>query len=186
MTKNHQDLAMRLENYYKTGLEMPNVSAALNWYREASEFAHSLVHEYSLPLYKVVGIIAALSPNNKWDRNKQDTISIIKSPTMETKVCTFPLNKAKALRIYHEAYDSASVLRILNGRKTSNFFNNIYRHKYSQAVTVDLWILRASQLKATKRNIDMIESVTKQLAKKYEVMPHQFQAVVWYAIRGNV
>lgn len=185
-TVNHAELSNKLEAYYQTGLSMPKVNSALNWYSEANEFAHQLVHKYSVPLFKVVGIIAALSPNNKWERNKKDAETVLSNPSTTAKVCTFPLNLAKAIRIYHEAIDSASTTRILNGRKTTNFFNNIYKHKYSQAVTVDLWMLRASNLHATKKNIDMIESIVKVLAKKHKIMPHQYQAVVWYAIRGSV
>jgi hypothetical protein len=47
--------------------------AGLDWYVAAHEEGWRLAVKYRLPVKKVAGIMAALSPNNKWERNILDT-----------------------------------------------------------------------------------------------------------------
>jgi hypothetical protein len=49
-----------------TGCERLN---GASWYREAQGSALDISTRLKLPLHIVTGVIAALSPNNKWDRN---------------------------------------------------------------------------------------------------------------------
>ena len=45
------------------------IKDGIAWYLEAYKISNEIAIEYELPLNIVVGVIASLSPNNKWDRN---------------------------------------------------------------------------------------------------------------------
>lgn len=42
------------------------------WYAKAQSHAQRIADKHVVPLRVVVGVIAALSPNNKWERNVTD------------------------------------------------------------------------------------------------------------------
>jgi hypothetical protein len=74
-------------------------------------------------------VIAALSPNNAWDRNLIDAHNIIRSyvehgrdDAAKVKVCTFASNKEKALRIL----DGDDPLDVLGGLKVRSFYRLIF------------------------------------------------------------
>lgn len=153
-----------------------------NWYYKAYLYAKKLANKYELPIYKVVGIISALSPNNKWERNLLDAELFLENPLLETKVCTYTDNRIKAQKIYG-SNSAREVYNILGGRKTKSFYENILRHDNSKKVTVDLWIFRAGELPNTAKNYQLLEEVIQDLAKIYSKKPHQVQAVIWGVIR---
>lgn len=102
------------------------------WYARAKAIALELCRQYPVSLYQAVGVIAALSPRNKWERNMADAEALIRTYVVDpeaaaaVKVCTFSSNKAKALRILADAPDTAAaVVAILSGPKLSEFFSCI-------------------------------------------------------------
>ena len=42
------------------------------WYKEAQKFTKYLSKKYNVDRYIVAAVLSILSPNNKWERNKQD------------------------------------------------------------------------------------------------------------------
>ena len=160
------------------------VETGIRWYRDAYLTALKLSRKHSIPVMRVIGVIAALSPNNKWERNIKDTESFLKSPSLETKVCTFMGQRVKALAIL-KANSSSEIREILSGRKTVSFFDNMLKHDQAHKVTVDLWMYRMSDLKATRRNYEAISQAVIELSAKHKVLPHQFQAIVWSVVRPN-
>ena len=107
----------------------------INWYPNALDIAEELGRRHSLGgRLKVIGVIAALSPRNRWDRNVQDADALIAAfnaggaeQAMLTKVCTFGANKAKAIKILQLQHASESeILAILSGPKLQEFYNCIY------------------------------------------------------------
>lgn len=155
-----------------------------HWYAKAYQIAESISLEFQLPLFKVVGVMAALSPNNKWERNIKDTKLFLDSPRLETKVCTFKGQRLKALQIL-VAHSELQVEQILNGRKTISFFNNILHFNNNKVVTVDLWMFRIAELPTSKPNYEMISKAVKSVAAKNNLLPHQLQAIVWGVVRPN-
>jgi len=112
-----------------------DISIGSYWYPSAYNIASRIAAEYRLSPYKVVGVIAALSPNNKWERNCFDAESLIKvfkygeaQDVIDTSVCTYPLNKSKALKILElDDHDLKlkPVLEILKGPKVIEFTHSI-------------------------------------------------------------
>ena len=111
------------------------------WYNNAHTICKALSYKYNLPLSTVVGVVSALSPNNKWDRNILDAEQMIKAYCMGfdyPKVCTFGGNKDKAITILEcEIDSSANICAILKGNKTIAFFRGIFTNGECDEITVD-------------------------------------------------
>ena len=177
----------RIENRLQELFEKASITQymhGLDWYSLVYTKAERLAEKYELPLFKVIGVLAALSPNNKWERNLKDADLFLATPSLETKVCTFKNQRIKALAIL-QAEDSGQVERILHGRKTISFFQNIMNHDTSKLVTVDLWMFRIAELPHKKQNYEVISKAVSNVSKKNDVLPHQLQAIVWTVVRPN-
>ena len=169
-------------------------SDGISWYRDALDFCETIALEYGLSVYVVAGVVTALSPRNKWDRNKQDAITVIKAYTNgdsidDVRVCTFPANKNKAFTIIRQCKDMAQVLVILKGPKMTEFFNcivgiddvcidghafNIWNGSYTNLADVpSIGVVRRRTIKA-----DYMKA-----AKKAKISPSELQAVTWCAWR---
>jgi hypothetical protein len=111
------------------------------WYNNAHAICKGLSIRYNLPLSTVVGVVSALSPNNKWDRNIVDAENLIKAYCMGydyPKVCTFGGNKDKAITMLECEIDSSdNICAILKGNKTVAFFRGIYTDGQCDEITVD-------------------------------------------------
>jgi hypothetical protein len=116
----------------------------LNWYQRAYDLALRFIHTYDgLTMGQAVGVIAALSPNNKWERNCIDAEAMIKTWAIggdynSIKVCTFNKNKKKAIDILSldmESVDTEAIPGILSGQKVVAFYRSIMGDK--NAVCVD-------------------------------------------------
>ena len=51
----------------------------LTWYRDANQWCNAVAIEHKLPLHVVVGVVAALSPTNRWSRNLIDANNLIET-----------------------------------------------------------------------------------------------------------
>ena len=163
-----------------------NLNVGLSWYERAHNECLLLSQVFELPLSKVVGVVSALSPNNKWKRNLFDTWNFLDKPSLETKVCTFLTQRKKALAILNSDGSDNSILAILKGNKTCNFYNNILHYKDSDVVTVDTWAYRSVNLKQSAKNFRLTELAYKEVAQDLNLRPHQLQAVVWGVVRGGI
>jgi hypothetical protein len=105
----------------------------INWYPNARQIARDLADRHGIHAAEAAGVIAALSPRNRWERNVQDADSLIAAfqaggaeQAQLTKVCTFGANKAKAIRILAAGVlTDADVLAILSGPKLQEFYSCI-------------------------------------------------------------
>ena len=100
------------------------------WYARALADCMRIADDSEVPLHIVVGVCAALSPNNKWDRNVQNTRDMVQAfingdDIDSFKVSTYHTMKRKAWSILEEMPDYDSVVSILNGQKIVSFFRNI-------------------------------------------------------------
>jgi hypothetical protein len=89
--------------HLSTDLERSN---GKNWYRQAHRAALDLSGPFACGVITSAGVIAALSPNNKWERNLRDAQTLFDrfkvlgaDAASQVRVCTFDTNKAKALAI---------------------------------------------------------------------------------------
>ena len=170
-------------------------SQGSDWYARALTFAQQLSALYSIETATIVGVIAALSPRNRWERNMQDAESMVKvaaaggkfSDLMNLKVCTFKTGKEKAARILTDnVTDKAELLAILKGPKLQEFFNCILGdsgdvcidgHAYS--IWVGDRITLANVPSIGKKLRQTIKADYQEAAAILGVQPHVVQAITW-------
>ena len=70
----------KLKSWIHEAYEHPDVwNAGKEWYSEAQDFVFSTALDFGFKNYDVACIVAILSPNNKWERNKIDAETVIKA-----------------------------------------------------------------------------------------------------------
>jgi hypothetical protein len=103
------------------------------WYVKAYADCKRIALDLKVPVPIVVGVVAALSPNNKWDRNVMNARDLIEGylngePVESIKVSTYHAMKNKAWSILDQMPDEDGVSLILNGQKIVSFYRNIMGH----------------------------------------------------------
>ena len=103
------------------------------WYVEAFADCKRIALDTKVPVHIVVGVVAALSPNNKWDRNINNAKDLIEGylngeHIESIKVSTYNKMKEKAWSILDRMPDEDGVSLILNGQKITSFYRNIMGH----------------------------------------------------------
>lgn len=158
------------------------------WYKTAHELAKLIQEEtgHTHTLKQIAGIISALSPGNKWERNTQDAKAVIMAHNTglapeQIKVCTYGKNKEKAFNI-------AQGLDLIQdtARKTFSFVENILLNP--DRVTIDRWHLRALfgpgvEGTPTPKIYDQLARLTIQEAEKVGLKGYEYQAIIWEKIR---
>jgi hypothetical protein len=98
------------------------------WYPAANHAARIMATRYNVTLEIAAGVIAALSPNNRWERNLTDADFMIRAYSAgghdaadSIKVGTYNANKIKALAIL----SGDNCLQILGGLKVRAFYDCI-------------------------------------------------------------
>ena len=106
------------------------VQLGCDWYASAFKISCRIANKYGLRPEEAAGVIAALSPNNRWERNIIDAEAIIKcwaaggtdEDILAVKCCTYTAMRQKALDILTR---DIPIVEILNGAKIVEFFNCI-------------------------------------------------------------
>ena len=163
------------------------------WYADAQEFTRETAVRFNLEPYKVAAVVSALSPNNKWYRNKQDAYSVCRAFTEglgpdDVKVCTYTSNKIKAFEILAGETEITA-----KSPKTHAFAMNVGLLSASH-ITIDKWMIRAALVHEQEGVIPTVESctavqyrrlekLTAQLAKKHNLKGYELQAIVWVMIK---
>ncbi len=116
-----------------------DVAHGIAWYAEAYEECRIIADKYDLPEYIVVGVVAALSPNNRWAINVTNADNLIAAwrnggKPEDVSVCTYNAMKLKAWSILeqmpmryseHDTVIVDEVKTILKGKKIVCFYENI-------------------------------------------------------------
>lgn len=133
-------------------------------------------------------IIAALSPQIPFKENIRLAFEVIEGKrsghySALIKKAAQLIELASAGQLTEEA-----AKRTLNGPKISAFFENIYRPETSEAVTIDVWMIRFLEptfKHMTPKRYRNIESELSKAAKNMGLKPHQLQAICWIYVRGE-
>ena len=175
------------------------------WYQRAYDLAVRLMHVYDLTLGQTIGVIAALSPNNKWERNCQDAEALIKAHWLGSdpklvKVCTFNKNKDKAIEILNLDSDDEDlgdkIQSILSGRKVVAFYRCISGFKDTVCVDGHAYAIWLGERVPTTKTPSISKTLYDTITRAYvnvakdshgicgEVLtPAQVQAVTWVTYR---
>jgi len=170
------------------------VLSGMTWYNEAQRYAQFLATEHDTTPEIAAAVISALSPNNKWERNKLDASIVFaavetSTPVESIKVCTYDANKRKAYNIA-----SGKLVIDKSSPKTYAFAQNV-GNLSSDFVTIDKWHLRACRTSSvsprkvsttcTAKQYRLIEEETVKVAKEYGLKGYEFQAIIWVTIRNS-
>lgn len=168
------------------------------WYRDANIIASRLARKYEISERQAIGVIAALSPRNKWERNVADAENLIRVFTADpesvdsVKVCTFGRNKAKAIEILQlsEPVQDEQVLGILSGPKLQEFYgciigipNEVCIDGHAYSVWAGDRITLANVPNIGKKLREKIKVAYCRAAQEVDVTPAQMQAITWCAWR---
>lgn len=190
--------------YSKSNLE--DIKQGKIWYESARSFCLNLSDSSGYSLDQVVGVVAALSPRNRWETNKVDAVNCIRRHRQiesnlhkkgairplggsvgpgEVSVSTFNQNKLKAWRIL----DGESPNNVLGGPKVRAFYNNILKLEEGGHVTIDSHAINIYRAEVkvgpviTSKQYFLIESTYKEAAYYVGLLPHQLQAITWLAFK---
>tara|TARA_R100001086_G_scaffold24244_1_gene11433 strand:+ start:1331 stop:1930 length:600 start_codon:yes stop_codon:yes gene_type:complete len=175
------------------------IKHGVTWYKKAYLESKKLALKYDIPIHIVIGVIASLSPNNKWDRNVEnaDTMinAFINGNAIESfKVSTYNKMKEKAWLILETMPSYEETITILNGKKIVSFYKNINGDETE--ITIDgharnIFYNDRQGLTTPKTNITKLEYAKIQKAylkasKKIKVndsvlKAYELQAITWLA-----
>ena len=169
-----------------------DVANGVEWYDRAKRMAAWIAKETGIQEATVIGVMAALSPNNRWERNCKDALSMcqawINGDSLDDfKVSCYNAMKQKAWSILQDdLQDDASILTRLNWQKIRSFYSNI---RGLDEVTIDghaLNIARGKREGLTSDKTNMGKKQYRELqaayvtaAKRIKVKPSELQAITW-------
>ena len=150
-----------------------------------------------MPVYIVVSVISALSPNNKWVRNLVNADALIGAFIRgdgidSVKVSTYHAMKNKAWDILATKPDYDGAKRMLKGQKLTSFFCDIMGEFN---VTIDGHARNIAYnerigLTDDRANIGVreyrgLQNAYKDAAQQIDIMPYQLQAITWRVWRDR-
>ena len=172
------------------------IKHGLTWYVNATKDCKEIAIKYDLPIHIVIGVVSALSPNNKWERNIVNADDLCKAfidgQDMDSiKVSTYHKMKQKAWSILEQMPSYDETITILNGKKIVSFFKNISGDESD--ITIDgharnIYYNDRQGLTTPNTNIRKLEYLDIQKAylrasKKLGIKAYELQAITWVAWR---
>jgi len=179
-----------------------DLADGIEWYDRAERLAHRLADQYGCTFEQAVGVIAALSPNNRWSRNCIDAEAMIQAWAVgvnpeSVKVCTYGAMRTKAAQILALASpDRETIAKILNGRKITAFFLSIAGVHDAVCVDGHAYAVWVGQRITTTNTPSLGVKLYSDIARAYALVakrshalcgealtPAQVQAVTWVTYR---
>ena len=169
-----------------------DIANGIEWYDRAKRYAETISKQTGVHVHTVIGVMAALSPNNKWERNVKDCERMceawVKGDDLDDfKVCCYHAMKQKAWSILEENLTTdEEILTRLNGQKIRSFYSNI---RGLDEVTIDGHALNIALGKVQGLTTDKTHMGKKvyiemqqhyvRAAKRVNIPPHVLQAITW-------
>ena len=164
------------------------------WYARANGVAERLHELYGISKPRAAGVIAALSPRNRWERNVIDAENIVATCQAagsidDVKVCTFRKNKEKAIAVLSDCLREEYIPEVLSGPKMIEFYNCIMG---CNDVTIDghaysIWygdrVTLANVPKIGKKIREKIKKDYLAVGRNNAMMGYEVQAITWLTHR---
>jgi len=177
-----------MNQFEKTYLESNQFerNAGFHWYNDGHNYLKDMSIHFNIPLKIVCGIIAVTSPSLSWSQNTILTYNILKfkGKLSHIKTPCYKANLYKALNIYK----TKRVFPHLRGPKVVQFYLNLLNPFDDSCITIDRFMiscyyneLNIDHLKRfmTPKHIETLKVEVKKLSIQYDLLPCQFQAIVW-------
>lgn len=178
----------------------PEIEEGRNWYRTTNTCARKIGSAYGIDYTVVAGVIAALSPNNRWSRNLIDAEALCKTYSCggdpnSVKVSTFNKNKEKAIRILQ----GENPLDVLKGLKVIAFYQCICGDPKAICIDGHAYSIWLGQRVATTKTPSISPKLYLKIAGDYSLateqickitghdfLPSEVQAITWVVWRNLV
>ncbi len=159
------------------------------WYLSAHDFALSLSFRFSVPLSTSAGVIAALSPKNKWKDNQKDAELVLE---LESTGQRQSITRDKFSSTYPKVSNVLNILNGINpdntlGQKAKSFYRCIY-NPMTNEVCVDTWaakIVNYRERWVSRTDYPIIQTYYQIAAETVGTLPPIMQATTWIQIRGK-
>lgn len=168
------------------------IAAGKSWYARAQSECMEIAQRHTLPLQIVVGVVAALSPNNKWERNVSNADALcaafLNGDALESvKVSTYHAMKSKAWAILEDGPSTVEeIVQALNGQKIVAFFRCIMGENTCcvDGHALNIWCDERQPLTSDKTNLTkkLYAEVAADYAKagnKHGIPAYEMQAITW-------
>lgn len=172
-----------------------SIISGKRWYETANLICRQFADCYEVHLKVVCQIMAILSPASSWDNNIVSTEKVLKAFTSgkgldSFTVATYGANKVKAWKV---------ICGLDTFRPTDTnlkiwaFYNNILNPNGVDHVTIDRHAMKvlngdtkAGSVAITPRQYRIAEYVYKITAEKFDLKPHELQAILWVTYKQKV
>tara|TARA_R100001086_G_C11830629_1_gene256524 strand:- start:663 stop:1256 length:594 start_codon:yes stop_codon:yes gene_type:complete len=172
------------------------IKEGIAWYLNATTDCKNIAIKYELPIHIVIGVLSALSPNNKWERNivnaKDLCKAFIDGQDMDSiKVSTYHKMKQKAWSILERMPSYDETITILNGKKIISFYKCINGDETDICIDGHARNIAYNDrqgLTTPNTNIRKLEYLDIQKAylrasKKLGIKAYELQAITWVVWR---
>jgi hypothetical protein len=160
----------------------------LHWYQDAHIYLKAMASHFNKPLDMICGMVTVTSPQIPWQSNLNVVHHILKHKgklLTGFKTNCYPLNIKKACQMYR----TKKVFPYLNGPKVTAFYYNLKKPDDKKRVTIDTFMISAWNQVINKNDFKTkwhneqytkpLEIIIRRLAKKYNILPLQYQAIIW-------
>jgi hypothetical protein len=179
-----------IEKYYLKAIPI-EIESGKNWYSNSKDKICKIADKYNIRHEIAIAVCSALSPRCIWESNIKDMESLLswysdKKKKNYPKVTTYNSNKMKAISILENENTN-----VFNTAKTFNFFQNLLNPDNPDYVTIDghginIYYGKTGMVKNkhfTDKYYYRIAKAYKKVAKKYNLLPNQLQAIVWLSFK---
>ncbi len=158
---------------------------AQEWYPNAHKVCLDLSEKYDVYFTKVMGIMAAMSIQTRWEKNLADTEKFLRGDV----VSGLPIRVKKAHEVMgiKHGHDVDEIMRVLNGPKIQCFFDNILLRNRSKRSTIDTWMCKIIDHEAGIKGADYrdAETACNMVADERKIQRPAMQAWMWILVRGK-
>jgi hypothetical protein len=172
------------------------IKEGIAWYLNATTDCKNIGIKYDLPIHIVIGVLSALSPNNKWSRNLLNANDLCKTfingNHMDSiKVSTYHKMKQKAWSILEQMPSYDETIKILNGRKIVSFYKCINGDETDICIDGharniaynDRQGLTTPNTNINKTEYCEIQRAYLRASKKLGIKAYELQAITWVVWR---
>ena len=156
---------------------LAQIEQASVWYHEAQEVAEDVAEIMGVSLEVGASVVSSFSPRERWASNVAKAFAFAHGKPIKG----LANNLTMANNSLVMGFDA------LNGQKTNAFARAIAGD--SDAVVIDVWMIRAAHLDASKgvnktQYNTLVDSVRK-VASEFGLTPRTAQALIWIVKRGS-
>lgn len=182
------DIVARIVRHYRAA-SLDTIHAGRQWYATAQDVAVDIAETTDTRIDTVAGVIAALSPQTRWQANVDAARMICESGQRYPGM--LKSNHQRALDVLGS--DDPTGTALGKGNKVHAFAENILGD--TETVTVDVWAVRAAIGSKSPVSLDVllkragvyadIADCYRRAARIVNETPRELQAIVWVHVRGN-